>query len=212
MPNRPGYPHWCVDLDDRGAMAGEALRLHDPETLGHCLRVAAVSEVLGRAAGLSAGPLDTLCKAGALHDIGKLALDPEMLHAPRALTAEEYKRIQVHAQAGSDLLDIADPEQYHEMAHLVLEHHERWDGNGYPHRLKAQRIHFLARLLSIADVFDALASPRAYKPGWPEERIRSHFIENRGLQFDPGLTGLFLDCYASCAAARDGVPGIASPA
>lgn len=192
-------------------MASEALRLHDPETLGHCLRVAAVSEVLGGAAGLSAEALDTLRKAGALHDVGKLALDPEVLHAPRALTAEEYKRIQVHAQAGSDLLDIADPEEYRELAHLVLEHHERWDGNGYPHGLKARQIDFLTRLLSIADVFDALVSPRAYKPGWPEERVRCHFAENRGLQFDPDLTELFLDRYASCAAARDGVPKIASP-
>lgn len=193
-------------------MAGEALRLHDPETLGHCLRVAAICAVLGRAAGLSADALGTLCKAGGLHDVGKLALDPHVLHAPRALTAEEFEHIKVHAQAGSELLDIADPEEYHELAHLVRQHHERWDGNGYPHGLKAHRIHQMARLLSIADVFDALASPRAYKPGWSAERICGHFIESRGAQFDPELTGLFLDCYAACAAARDGVPGIPAPA
>jgi len=91
---------------------------------------------------------------------------------------------------------------------IVVQHHERWDGTGYPRAIRGEGIHRLARLVSIADVFDALTSKRAYRQPWPEERIRAHFLENRARQFEPDLVDLFLESYAECASARESTTGV----
>lgn len=210
MAHLSAYLPWCAELDDRSALVGEAMRLHDAHTLGHCARVSAISLCLGRLAGHAGRTLDTLMKAGLLHDVGKLSIDQKLLNAPRAFTAEERALVRLHPQHGFDLLEIADHDQFQEVSQIVLQHHEQWDGNGYPHALAGRDQHPLARLLAVADVFDALASPRAYKPGWPEERIRAHFSEQRARQFDPEMVDVLLDNYDACAQARATVPAIPS--
>lgn len=151
------------------------------------------------------GPEDVriLTRASTLHDIGKLAFDSDFIHTPRQYTADERLRVQTHALIGARLLDIAEPDEFRKIASIAAQHHERWDGSGYPRAIAGKQIHGLARLVSIADVFDALASDRTYRTPWPEERIRTHFLDNRACQFDPDLTERFLDCYADCATARE---------
>jgi|KBSMisStandDraft_5_1062788.scaffolds.fasta_scaffold260055_2 response regulator RpfG family c-di-GMP phosphodiesterase len=195
-------------VDDRCAMIAEALRLHDPETIAHGLRVCSVVSSLSRAMNLDDTTRRILAKASALHDVGKLAFDTDFIHAPWSYTPEERIRMQSHASVGSQLLDIADPDEFREIALIVFQHHERWDGTGYPRAIRGEGIHRLARLVSIADVFDALTSKRAYRQPWPEERIRAHFLENRARQFEPDLVDLFLESYAECASARESTTGV----
>jgi len=195
-------------VDDRCAMIAEALRLHDAETIAHGIRVCSVTSCLSAGMNLDDATLGILARASALHDVGKLAFDAGFIHTPRSYTAEERLRMQTHTLLGSELLDIADPEEFREMAVIVAQHHERWDGTGYPHAVAGKEIHRLARLISIADVFDALASTRAYRRPWTEESIRTHFIENRARQFDPDLVELFLESYAPCAEARESPTGV----
>ncbi|MBW8312237.1 MAG: HD domain-containing protein [Rhizobium sp.] len=208
MAHLSAYLPWCGGLDDRSALVSEAMRLHDAQTLGHCARVSAISLCLGRLLGHAGRTLDTLMKAGLLHDVGKLSIDQKLLNAPRGFTPEERALVRLHPQHGFDLLEIADHEQFQEVSLIVLQHHEQWDGHGYPHAMAGKDQHPLARLLAVADVFDALSSPRAYKPGWHEARIRDHFARQRGCQFDPEMVDLLLDNYAPCVAAREGVPDI----
>ncbi len=195
-------------VDDRCAMIAEALRLHDAETIAHGLRVCSVTSSLSGAMSLDDGTLGVLARASALHDVGKLAFDADFIHSPRSYTPEERLRMQKHTLLGFQLLDIADPEEFREIALIVAQHHERWDGAGYPRAVAGKEIHKLARLVSIADVFDALTSTRAYRPPWPEERIRAHFLENRARQFDPDLVELFLESYAQCTKARESPTGV----
>lgn len=195
-------------VDDRCAMIAEALRLHDAETIAHGLRVCSVTSSLSGAMNLDDATLGVLARASALHDVGKLAFDPDFIHSPRSYTSEERLHMQTHTLLGFQLLDIADPEEFREIALIVAQHHERWDGTGYPHAVAGKAIHKLARLVSIADVFDALTSTRAYRQPWPEERIRAHFLENRARQFDPDLVELFLESYAPCTKARESPTGV----
>ena len=195
-------------VDDRCGMIAQALRLHDAGTIDHGIRVCSVSSCLSNEMKLDDATLGILAKASALHDVGKLAFDAYFINAPRVYTADERRRMQTHTLLGSHLLDMADPEEFREIALIVAQHHERWDGVGYPRAIAGKDIHMLARLVSIADVFDALASIRSYRPPWPEERIRSHFLENRARQFDPELVELFLESYSSCAEARESPTGV----
>ncbi|MGA9421751.1 MAG: HD domain-containing phosphohydrolase [Rhodanobacteraceae bacterium] len=192
-------------------MIAEALRLHDTETMAHGLRVRAISEYLGTAMQLDAAAADILAKASALHDVGKIAFESEFIRSEQGYTASERRRMESHVQIGEQLLDIADPDEFRVIALLVGQHHERWDGTGYPRALRGSRIHPLARVLSVADVFDALASIRSYRPPWSEERIRAHFFENRAGQFDPDVAELLLDRYAGCDSARISALPASSP-
>lgn len=138
-------------------------------------------------------------RAAPLHDVGKIRISDTILNKPGKLTDEEFELIKTHAELGAEIIDdlLADVEEpeYLAVAHdIALYHHERWDGTGYPHQLKADDIPLCARIMAIADVFDALYEDRVYKKGIrPLEKALAIIEDGRGLQFDPDITDVFLE-------------------
>jgi putative two-component system response regulator len=140
-----------------------------------------------------------LFRSAALHDIGKVAIPDAILLKPGRLTAEEFEIMKTHTTHGRDAIANAEsilgtPDSF--LAHarnIAYCHHERWDGNGYPLGLKGERIPLSARLMAIADVYDALISSRPYKEGMPHARAVAILREGRGSDFDPRILDIFLD-------------------
>jgi len=148
---------------------------------------------------LTRGYADNTIKAAVLHDVGKIKVPDAILTKPGRLTPEEYAQIKLHAQMGGDIIvdiigDVED-KHYVEIARVIARHHhERWDGNGYPDGLAGEDIPLCARIMALADVFDALAAERCYKkPMRPIEKVFDVLSENSGTQFDPELTRIFLE-------------------
>lgn len=134
-----------------------------------------------------------------LHDIGKIAVNDDILLKPDKLTDEEFEQIKLHTVYGADILDTiiqhaGEDVFYLEMGkEIALHHHERWDGKGYPHGLKGRQIPIAARITAIVDVFDALTHARCYKPAYSLEQSRAIILEGRGTLFDPLITDVFLE-------------------
>ncbi|HUU35184.1 MAG TPA: HD domain-containing phosphohydrolase [Vicinamibacterales bacterium] len=171
-----------------------------PWTAGHSERVTAMSLEIARALALPAGDLMVLHRGGLLHDIGKLATPPEILDKPGRLTPEERARIEQHPQDGVRILvPIAD---FAPLLPIVLEHHERFDGQGYPDGKAGEGIHRLARVLAVADVYDALVSDRPYRPGLGATVAIDHIRTNAGTHFDPVVVEAFLRVVGASAAPR----------
>jgi putative nucleotidyltransferase with HDIG domain len=124
-----------------------------------------------------------------LHDVGKIAVSPDILNKPGRLTSEEWALMRSHPEAGVELLrGIEFPE---DVLPIVLHHHEKWDGTGYPHGLAGEAIPVSARILGIADVYDALTTDRSYKPGMPHHEAVATMREGSGTHFDPVLFAEF---------------------
>ncbi len=129
-------------------------------------------------------------KAGLLHDIGKIRIPPEILYKPGKLTEEEFEIMKMHPIYGEQIVyPIAS---LRHLCPVIRGHHERWDGKGYPDGLKGEDIPLAARIIAVADVFDALAAERPYKKGMPIEKVRNILIEGKGSHFDPDLVDAFL--------------------
>jgi putative nucleotidyltransferase with HDIG domain len=168
----------------------DSLHDHDPTTLIHSRKVAQLAIQIGEHLGLPTDALRRLAVAGLLHDIGKLQIPEDILRKPGALTDEEYRTIQTHPQVGADLL--AHLGSFDEEIPIVLAHHERLDGRGYPLGLAGEHIPLEARILSICDVFDALTSPRPYREAWTRERALELIVKETGTAFDPSCTSALL--------------------
>jgi response regulator RpfG family c-di-GMP phosphodiesterase len=166
---------------------------HSKETGLHIQRVASYSFILARLAGLDFKEATILRDVSPMHDIGKLGIPDAILNKPGKFTDEEYEIMKKHPQIGYNMLKNSKRELLKKAAIVAYEHHERWDGKGYPQGIKGEEIHIFGRITAIADVFDALASDRVYKKAWPMEKILKLFEEEKGKQFDPHLTQLFLD-------------------
>lgn len=141
--------------------------------------------------------IQTLCSAAPLHDVGKIKIPDRILQKPGRLTDEEYDIIKTHTVYGREIIDeiIGDveDEDYVKIAKdIAYCHHERWDGKGYPRGISGEEIPLCARIMSIADVFDALYAERCYKPAKPLEELMKIFEEGRGTQFDPVIVDVFL--------------------
>lgn len=196
--------------------------IRDPETGNHILRTQGYVRLL--ASRLARHPrfstvldernIELLARSAPLHDIGKVGIPDAILQKPGKLTPAEWEIMKTHARLGSDAIDLAerDIEQEVEFLSLAKEiahwHHERWDGTGYPDGLAGEAIPLSARLMTLADVFDALISVRVYKPAMPFGEARDIIVAGRGAQFDPDVTDAFLagfDEFASVAQLyRDG--------
>jgi HD-GYP domain-containing protein (c-di-GMP phosphodiesterase class II) len=163
------------------------------ETGNHVKRVAEYSKVLALAYGLSEDEAELLRTASPMHDIGKVAIPDAVLKKPGRLDKDEFEIMKTHAQLGYEMLKMSHRPILHTASIVAYEHHERWDGKGYPRGLKGEQIHIYGRITAIADVFDALGSKRVYKPAWDDEKIFNLFKEERGKQFDPKLVDLFFD-------------------
>jgi HD-GYP domain-containing protein (c-di-GMP phosphodiesterase class II) len=176
----------------RQALLGlaEAIEAKDPYTKGHCGRTAVYAMALGREAGLNETELETLEFGAFLHDIGKIGVKDAVLLKPGPLDDDEWKHMRIHPIVGYQIaaqLDMLKP-----MITCIRNHHERWDGSGYPDKLKGQDIPLLARIVCLADAYDAMATDRPYKRSIPVEECKVIMRRQAGPQFDPDLVELFL--------------------
>ena len=171
----------------------EAGELRSKETGQHVKRVAEYCRLFGEKYGLSSTETETLKDSSPLHDIGKIAIPDSILQKPGPLTDGEREQMKKHAELGHYILKHSDRRLLHSAAVIAWQHHERWDGKGYPCGLAGEDIDLLGRITALADVFDALASDRVYKKAWDIPRIVDLFKAERERQFDPDLVRIFLD-------------------
>jgi len=173
------------------------------ETGLHVRRVALYSKILGKYYGLNAKDTDLLFHAAPMHDIGKIAIPDAILNKPGKLDADEFEIMKNHAQLGHEMINDSDRPLLVAASIVAHEHHEKWDGSGYPRGLKEDEIHIYGRITALADVFDALGSKRAYKKAWSDSDIFSLLKEQSGKQFDPTLIHIFFDNLDEILAVRD---------
>ena len=159
----------------------------DTYTRGHSDRVSQYSVLIGKHLGLSDSDLHDLEVGGLFHDIGKIGIPDSILRKESRLTDDEYSEIKNHPAIGAHILSSA------KILPIVKHHHERYDGNGYPGRLKGEDIPYFARIAAIADTFDAMTSKRSYRDSLPLDVVIAEFKRCRGTQFDPELDDVFLD-------------------
>jgi putative two-component system response regulator len=172
----------------------QAVEQRDQHTAGHCERLAFISVAVGMALRLSRPSLMTLYRGGYLHDIGKVGIPDSILFKPGKLTAEEWVVMRSHATRGEEIcrhLKSLAP-----VLPVIRHHHERWDGGGYPDGLRKNQIPQLARIVQIADIYDALTSPRPYKPALPPNQALQVIEEetSRGWR-DPEIVDLFFQVH-----------------
>lgn len=166
-----------------------AIDAKDRYTCGHSDRVARIAVRLAQELGADRKMVDTMYLSGLLHDIGKIGIDDSVLRKPDKLTADEYEHIKRHVQIGHRILQ--DLKKLDDLLPVVLYHHESWDGTGYPSRLPAERIPLAARIVAVADAFDAMGSDRPYRKGMPDEKIDEIFRAGSGKQWDPVVVDAF---------------------
>ncbi|EJQ08650.1 hypothetical protein IE3_04418 [Bacillus cereus BAG3X2-1] len=170
------------------------MELKDPYTKGHSIRVADYATLLAKATNhYNESALKKFHFACLLHDVGKIGISDEILNKNSSLTQEEYNIIQTHPQLGVEafkhMAAIKDKKA------IILSHHERWDGKGYPEKLKENEIPFCARIVAIADAFDAMTSTRAYRSALSPEEAYNRIVEGAGSQFDPALVEVFKEIF-----------------
>ncbi len=163
------------------------------ETGHHVKRVAEYSKLLAQKYGLDDEQVELLYSASPMHDIGKVGIPDHILNKPGRLTPEEFEIMKTHAKLGYDMLKTSNRAILGAAAIISYEHHERWDGLGYPNQKLKTQTHIFGRITAIADVFDALGSDRVYKKAWPLDKILNLIKEERGRQFDPDLVDIFMD-------------------
>jgi HD-GYP domain-containing protein (c-di-GMP phosphodiesterase class II) len=164
-----------------------AVEVKDRYTHGHSQRTAEVAVALGLRLGLSEDTLRAVARGGHLHDVGKIAIPDHILNKPGPLTPEERAVIETHPRVGHEL--VSPVPALEEVLPAVLHHHERWDGGGYPDGLKETEIPLIARVVAVADVWDALTSDRSYRPGMEPRTALSHIVAGRGTHFEPRVVG-----------------------
>ena len=169
----------------------ELVEAQSHETGMHVKRVAAYTEILCRAMGLSEEETWKISVASMMHDVGKICVPREILHKPGRLTEEEFQEIKKHVDYGHKLLENSPGEVMQIAACIAWEHHERYDGKGYQKNIDGENINLYARCVAVADVFDALVSKRCYKESWTPEQAREEILKQGGQQFDPKITALF---------------------
>jgi len=174
------------------ASIARALEERD-QTLGHGARVAALAEPIALQLGWDGDRLRALRWAAPLHDVGKVKLRPQLLGKPGPLTLEEVAEIRSHPAAGARL--VTPLRRFHDALPYVLFHHERWDGSGYPAGLTGRRIPIEARLLAVADAFDAMTTERPYRQAISAPAAIAEVGRCAGTQFDPAATEAFLSAW-----------------
>lgn len=163
------------------------------ETGYHVKRVAEYSYLFAKYLGMSQQEMELLKQASPMHDIGKVGIADSILNKPGLFTESEHKIMQEHTTLGYNMLKSSKRPLLQTASIVAYQHHERWDGKGYPQGLKGEEIHIYGRITAIADVFDALGSHRVYKKAWEDDKIFNLFKEERGKQFDPKLVDIFFE-------------------
>ena len=169
---------------------GDSIESMDRYTAGHCSRVADYACLLAEAVGIRGRELTWLRMGAFLHDVGKIKVDVGILNKPGKLDAREWDEMRSHTVAGDEI--VAELGFPYDIRAIVRNHHERWDGTGYPDRLVGEQIPLNARILCVADVYDALTTSRSYRSEFPVEEARAIMRELSGAAFDPSLLEVFL--------------------
>ncbi len=172
------------------SLAG-ALEAKDRYTRGHSDRVTEIAVIMAGRAGLSARQVEQIRLAGTVHDIGKIGVPEAILLKPGRLTEDEYGLVKLHPDRAERILEPIIRDR--RVLAVVRHHHERFDGRGYPDGLRGEEIPLGARILAVADTYDAMTSDRPYRDGLTVEQARSQLLANRGSQFDPALIELFTE-------------------
>jgi response regulator RpfG family c-di-GMP phosphodiesterase len=185
---------------------GEAVEKRSKETGGHVKRVAKISELLAIKFGLDPFYASNIKLASPLHDIGKIGIPDHVLNKPGKFEPEEWETMKTHAHIGYEMLSNSKKPLLNLAATIAKEHHENWDGSGYPYGLSGDAIDIAGRITALADVFDALGSKRCYKDPWPLEQIMSEIQSLSGKKFDPKLVTLLIDNIDEFAEFRNQFP------
>lgn len=178
-----------IEIISRLAVAGE---LHDNETGEHTQRVSLVASLIAQSLGQPAEQVELLRQAAPLHDVGKIGVSDPILLKQGPLTPVEIELMKTHCRIGAQVLSGGSAELVKMAEVIALNHHERWDGTGYPQGLRGESIPLVARILSVADVFDALTHERPYKEAWPVDAAVAEIQNQSGKQFDPQVVEAFL--------------------
>lgn len=172
----------------------------DTDTGNHIARVAAYVGLIAEALGFPAAECRQLSLASTMHDVGKIAVPDSILLKPGPLTADERSEMERHAERGQRILESSASSIARLAAEIAGSHHERWDGTGYPHRLRGQAIPLSGRIVAVADVFDALTTERPYKKAWSLDAARAHLVAETGRHFDAAVVEAFLSRWPEVAA------------
>jgi response regulator RpfG family c-di-GMP phosphodiesterase len=172
---------------------GDASESRSQETGDHIQRVAEISYTLAKLMGLPEEDVDNIRLAAPMHDLGKVGIPDAILNKPGRFTDEEYAIMKSHSEKGYNMLCNSKRKLLRFAAEIARSHHERWDGRGYPRGIAGEEIPLAARICAVADVLDALSSPRCYKQPWPEEKVKDEFIKQRGAQFQPELVDVLIE-------------------
>lgn len=172
-------------------MLGEAGHYNDDDTGVHIWRMAAYSRIIAKESGCSADYCNLMELAAPMHDTGKIGTPDAILKKPEKLDAVEWEIMKKHSEIGHGILSHSDTPLFELAAQIALQHHEKWDGNGYPNGLIEEDIPLSARIIAIADVFDALTMKRPYKKAWPLEDAAAEIKKCAGSHFDPRLVKAF---------------------
>jgi putative two-component system response regulator len=184
-------------------MLGEAGHFNDSDTGAHIWRMAAYARVLASAIGWTDEQCDRIGMAATMHDTGKLGIPDTLLQKPGKLDAAEWVTMRKHCQIGFDILSKSSSPVFRLAAEIALYHHEKWDGSGYPIGKSGDAIPESARIVALADVFDALTMKRPYKEAWPLEKVLDTLREGSGKHFDPRLVDVFLAHLPEILEAKD---------
>ncbi|HPG48890.1 MAG TPA: HD-GYP domain-containing protein, partial [Petrotogaceae bacterium] len=166
------------------------LEVHDEYTKGHSSNVAEISLNIAKKMMMSQEDMEKIFWAGLLHDIGKILIPTDILNKPAKLTYQEYEEVKKHPAYGYDILSKS--KNLREIADIVLYHHERYDGNGYPNKIKGVDIPLLSRIICVADSIDAMYSKRSYRKPLTWEQINQELKDNTARQFDPDIIEVVL--------------------
>jgi len=189
----------------------EVVETRSNETANHVLRVGLLTARLGELYGLPAPEIDVLRMIAPMHDVGKVGIPDAVLNKPGRLTPAERQLINGHTVIGHSILSRSSRRMLKAAAVVALQHHERWDGQGYPNGLAGTDIHPHARITALADVFDALSQDRVYRPAMAHQTVLEIITKDRGTAFEPVLVDLFLAHQEEFKAIRDAHPDVARP-
>lgn len=191
-----------LDVIQRLAIAAE---LRDAGTGKHIYRMSRYSQLLGLAVGFTKEQGELLLTTSPLHDIGKIAIPDSILLKPSALEPHEFEIIKTHTTLGAKMLSGSDSVFLKMAETIALNHHEKWDGTGYPHGIKGEEIPLVGRICAVADVFDALSSERPYKEAWTFDKTLQEIRQLRGTHFEPKLVDIFMDIKKEVKAVHDNI-------
>jgi len=169
-----------------------ASEFRDEETGAHIRRIGLYVAVLAQAMGCPQEEVESIRVAGPMHDIGKIGVPDHILLKPGKLTREEFETMKSHSDIGASILSGSDVPLLHMARDIAQSHHEKWDGSGYPGHLAGEQIPRAARLVAVADVYDAFVHDRVYRPAMPDDQALGIMQENCGSQFDPDVFECFL--------------------